>query len=110
MTTIATFLLSTALKQLRSLPTELIARAIYSFRSELEHRSDADHLFAVWHVEDVFYRRPDLTVDQCREVLCLVDRSINPEIGINWDVIDSMADDLYPKPDNLDELREAAVA
>ena len=57
-------------------------------------------------MDDILCRRPDLNIDQCREVLQLIDRRRDASIGINWDVIDFFADGCYPEPDNLDDLRD----
>lgn len=59
-----------------------------------------------WHMEDVKQQRPDLTDAQCQEVLEAIEHRHDASIGINWDVIDCVADDLYPEPDNIHELRE----
>jgi hypothetical protein len=40
--------------------------------------------------------RPDLSDDQCREVLRECSRSLDAEAGINWGVITAVADDLFP--------------
>jgi hypothetical protein len=55
-----------------------------------------------WHVEDVKYQRPDLTEDQAIEVLAFVAKRFDASIGINWFVIDSAAEYLYPE----DEARK----
>lgn len=88
--------------------TEQLQQAVEHLRSELYNRSDCDYLYDSWHVDDIHWRRPDLTVDQCREVLRLIDQRRSAEFGINWDVIDWYADDCYAAPDNLDELRDEA--
>lgn len=60
----------------------------------------------IWHWEDVQWRRPDLTLDQCCEVLSRLKRQHDATIGINWDVIDIVAACEFPEPDNIDELRD----
>ena len=55
-----------------------------------------------WHVDDVFNQRPDLTEDQAIEVLAFIAEKFDANIGINWDVIDSAADYLYPEEDEYD--------
>ena len=52
-----------------------------------------------WDVDDVFKQRPDLTEDQAIEVLALIADNFHANIGINWDVIDSAAEHLYPEED-----------
>lgn len=50
-----------------------------------------------WHVDDVFNQRPDLTEDQAIEVLAFIAKKFDANIGINWDVIDSTANYLFPE-------------
>jgi hypothetical protein len=50
-----------------------------------------------WNVDDVGVQRPDLTEDQAIEVLALIAHNFDANIGINWDVIDSAAEYLYPE-------------
>lgn len=49
----------------------------------------------VWHVDDVFNQRPDLTEDQACEVLASIAHNFDANIGINWYVIDSAAEYLF---------------
>lgn len=94
------------LAQLDTVKTELLNQAMRTIRRELSSRLDCDDLWSLWQVEDVRGQRPDLTDDQCREVLRQIERGHDATIGINWDVIDAVADILYPEPENLRELRE----
>jgi hypothetical protein len=50
---------------------------------------------AGWSIEDVQEIRPDLTDEQAWEVLQAVERNHDATIGINWDVLDYHADELY---------------
>lgn len=50
-----------------------------------------------WCIEDVQQERPDLTDEQASEVLHLVQKEHDANIGINWDFINHMANHLYPK-------------
>lgn len=83
--------------------TEELQQAVQLLRQELRNRNDCDYLYDSWHVDDILCRRPDLTNSQCREVLRNLERRHDAGIGINWDVIDCVADDCYPAPDNLHE-------
>ena len=56
-----------------------------------------------WHVDDVFNQRPDLTEDQAIEVLRRLAHNFDANIGINWDVIDSCAEYLYPETSETEE-------
>jgi len=60
----------------------------------------------IWHWEDVQGQRPDLTEAQCCEVLSKLKRQHDATVGINWEVIDAVANGIFPEPDNLDELRD----
>ena len=88
--------------------TEQLQQAVELLRAELRNRIDSDYLYDSWHVDDILCRRPDLNIDQCREVLQLISRRHDANIGINWDVIDFCADGCYPEPDNIDDLRDQA--
>jgi hypothetical protein len=48
-----------------------------------------------WGIEDVQSVREDLNDEQAWEVLKQVERRHDAEIGINWDYIAAVADDLY---------------
>jgi len=54
---------------------------------------------SVWHTQDVRSLRPDLSDGQSMEVLNQCMRRHDASIGINWDVIQCHADDLFPEPD-----------
>ena len=45
-----------------------------------------------WHIEDVQSVAEDLSDDEAREVLRIMDRKSDANIGINWDSIDAWAD------------------
>lgn len=50
----------------------------------------------IWTVDDVMYEREDLSESQAREVLKAVKRNHDAEIGVNWDVIRTHADEMFP--------------
>lgn len=59
------------------------------------------YVACLWHIEDVQAVRADLTDEQAMQVL---ERCINKhdaEIGINWLVIETIADDLFPEPEEV---------
>jgi hypothetical protein len=64
-----------------------------------------DFITIKWHVEDVQEKRPDLSNEQAIDVLNYIQRNHDANTGINWEVIEYAADDLFPEPDDLDELR-----
>lgn len=45
-----------------------------------------------WHIEDVQSVAEDLSDDEAREVLRIMARKSDANIGINWDSIDAWAD------------------
>ena len=59
---------------------------------------DVKHIISLdWGVEDVrsIDRWKKLTDEQCMEVLRAVDRNHDANIGVNWEVIDTQADNLF---------------
>ena len=50
-----------------------------------------------WCSDDVLEVRPDLTGEQASQVLSVLVDKHDATIGINWDVIETTADDLFPK-------------
>lgn len=59
---------------------------------------DPDEISIIWSTEDVLCVRPDLTKDQARKVLYEIDHSHDATIGINWEVIDIIAESMFDKP------------
>lgn len=61
-----------------------IARA----KRHAEMSVDPDYLLSVWHIDDVSMEfKKGLTKEECRDVLRLVDKYHDANIGINWEVI-----------------------
>jgi hypothetical protein len=52
-----------------------------------------------WHIEDVQSVRPDLDEDQAVEVLCMLEQGFDANNGINWEVIEYTADEIFPVGD-----------
>jgi hypothetical protein len=50
-----------------------------------------------WSVEDVQVQRPDLNLEQAADVLQSIAINFDAEIGINWEVIDCVAEIRYPE-------------
>lgn len=59
-----------------------------------------------WGLEDVQSIREDLSDEQASAVLQAADRCHNAEVGINWDVLRTIADELFPElvPEEEQEL------
>jgi len=55
-----------------------------------------DSIAIIWHIDDVLEVRPDITRDQARQVLGVVEHLHNANIDINWDVLEATADTLFP--------------
>lgn len=55
-----------------------------------------NHIIIRWEVQDLMSIRPHLTIEQAAEVLSVVKRKHDAEIGINWDVLSIHADMMYP--------------
>lgn len=54
---------------------------------------------AIWCTDDVLGIRPDLNEEQAWEVLEQVGDIHDAEWGISWTTLETVADDLFPKPD-----------
>jgi hypothetical protein len=67
-------------------PTDLKIHDLLATRREVA---------VIWCIEDVQEVRPDLTDDQCWEVLQAVRRNHDCTIGISWDVLQCQADLLF---------------
>ena len=68
---------------------------ILQLKNQLEQHG---YIGILWHIDDVKGVRPDLTDEQCMEVLEQCDRRHDTDIGITWQVIEIHADDLFPEP------------
>lgn len=66
--------------------------------------NDDGHITIRWHIEDVLDVRPDLTRRQAAKVLKTAKRTHDATLGINWDVLDTIAGDLFPEAITHKEL------
>ena len=57
--------------------------------------ADRRQIAAIWSIEDVQAVRPDLSEEQCWEVLQAAYRHHDATIGINWDVLGCHAEMLF---------------
>ena len=53
-----------------------------------------DWIASWWHIDDVKGLNKKLTKQECRDVLNMVDRRHDANIGINWDVINCYIDQI----------------
>ncbi|EOE5495968.1 hypothetical protein ACKJUK_004406 [Cronobacter turicensis] len=54
-------------------------------------------LMVMWHKEGVSQVRPDLTDEQCVQVMRKIKDCHDGNVGVNWDVISNTADILFLK-------------
>ncbi|MEZ6140780.1 MAG: hypothetical protein R3B84_09435 [Zavarzinella sp.] len=57
--------------------------------------TQAHQIAIVWQIDDVREVRPDLSNDQCWQVLQACKRNHDATVGINWDVIRITANHLF---------------
>ena len=55
-----------------------------------------DCIIILWHIDDVRSVRPDLTDEQCREVLRQCEDCHEEGIGISLDIIRVIAEECFP--------------
>lgn len=55
-----------------------------------------EEIAIIWNIEDVQSIRPDLTHKQASVVLQQLKKVHDASIGINWNTIEVVADDLFP--------------
>jgi len=65
--------------------------------------NDKNSIVVLWHTDDVQSIRPDLTPDQCMEVLRRAERNHDAENGINWGVLEYWADEIFPVEEEEEE-------
>lgn len=53
----------------------------------------------VWCIDDVLDVRPDLTEDQAGEVLSRVEDIHDCNLGVTWDTLRIVADDMFEEPE-----------
>jgi hypothetical protein len=61
----------------------------------------------IWGVGDVQEVRPDLSENQCWEVLQHTDRHKDAELGINWLTLETVAQSLFGDAPETNEAGEA---
>lgn len=61
----------------------------------------------IWSIEDVQEVRPDLSEDQCWEVLHYIGRRQDAEVGINWLTLEFAAEELFGDAPETDEAEGA---
>ena len=74
-----------------------LCRASGHYKAELDEELP-DTISIEWSTDDVQEIRPDLTGDQCRQVLAAVKDRHDATVGVNWDTLSIIADDLFQEP------------
>jgi len=71
-------------------------RSIAEAKQAVAMHFDEDWMTEYWHIDDVIEQAENngeqLTKEEARDVLQLIDKNHDCEIGINWDVIDGWVD------------------
>jgi len=57
---------------------------------------DTNSIAIIWEIDDIKSIRPDLTDDECMEVLDFADRKHDATLGICWDTLEWHCDYLFP--------------
>lgn len=63
--------------------------------------NDSNSIAIIWAIEDVKSIRPDLSDDECLEVLGYVDRKHDASLGVCWETIELHADYCFPKKERV---------
>ena len=60
-----------------------------------------EYITIKWHVDDVRDLRPDLSPEQAWEVLITAKKHHDADIGINWEVLQLTADNMFEEKDEV---------
>lgn len=74
--------------------------------NELDQYELVDKRYAmaiVWQIDDVLSIRPDLTEEQAGEVLGRVEDCHDASIGVSWDTLEIIADEMFPSEDDEED-------
>ena len=67
---------------------------------EAAEKANQPHQIAIiWQVEDVQSVREHITDEQAAEILDMVEAKHDANMGVNWEMLEFWADELYPKED-----------
>ena len=61
-----------------------------------------DWLLDAWHYTDIQENNSWLTDEQAREVLELIGKYRDCNVGINWEMINTVVDNYFPQPDEVE--------
>lgn len=71
----------------------------YAVVSEASNDRSLMKISIEWHIDDVLEIRPDLDDRKAMNVLNMVMRKHDATVGVNWEVLDFWATELYPEGD-----------
>ncbi len=71
----------------------------YAVVNETTGDRDSKKISIEWHIDDVLEIRPDLDDRKAMNVLNMVLRKHDATVGVNWEVLDFWAMELYPEGD-----------
>ena len=71
--------------------------------SDILTLTNPDWLVDRWHIQDVKDNNEWLTDEQAREVLALIGKYRDCNVGINWEMINTVVDNYFPQPDEGEE-------
>lgn len=77
-------------------PADITDHQVNILKAKCGMLADPDFIASFWSVEDVFSVAPNIMHEEAQEVLAEVDRRHDATIGINWDVLQSVAERLFP--------------
>ena len=58
--------------------------------------NETNSIAIVWSISDVKEQRPDLSDDECMEVLEYQERKHDASMGVSWDTLEWCAEHLFP--------------
>jgi hypothetical protein len=82
-------------------------RSVAEAEAAVKRAFDPDWVAEWWHIDDVQGQAEnmgeELTEQECRDVLAMVMRRHDCNIGINWDVIDYWIDEILKDRGHVDD-------
>ena len=80
-------------------------RSVTEAQLAVKRAFDSDWMAEWWHIDDVIEQAEgngeQLTIDEARDVLAMVNRKHDCNIGINWDVIDYWIDQIVKEREEV---------
>lgn len=89
------------------IPATISVRDVFDFM-DADHEVEVDlyklldeqrAIAHIWGIDDVQHVRPDLSADESWQVLKTVERRLDSNYGVNWELLRETVDELYPKHD-----------